>query len=212
MFNNKPKQDVNELALEFLEQKYGEKFKYSAPAGASYTGTRSFLVTCESFGDQTILVQIENYKDTENLVIRDNYIAIKYEDKVKEFFKQIADEEFGASEIFYSASGHVLSPGLSGNASLEEYFSCRDGMITAVISLPGSGFKNIEQIKQLSDKISNTILCDEMSILIIVVDDDTFESADENELRNLFLAKSCVAQARHNRYKGETKLEILGED
>ena len=40
IFDNEPKQDVNELALEFLEQKYGEKFEYSAPVGASYTSTR----------------------------------------------------------------------------------------------------------------------------------------------------------------------------
>ena len=118
IFDNEPKVNVNELALEYMEQKYGEKFEYSAPVGASYTGTRSFLATCESFGDKKILVQIENYKDRENRVIRDNYIAVKYEDKVREFFKQISDEEFGASEIFYNASGRVLSSELSSSASL----------------------------------------------------------------------------------------------
>lgn len=85
-------------------------------------------------------------------------------------------------------------------------------MITAVISLPESGYKNTEQIKQVSDKISNTILCDEISVLIIVVDNDTFESADENKLRNIFLTKTGVAQARLDRCDGETELDhILGE-
>ena len=86
-------------------------------------------------------------------------------------------------------------------------------MITAVISLLESGYKNFEQIKQLSDKISNTILCDEISVLIIVVDNDTFESADENKLRNIFLTETGVVQARLDRYNGKTKLDhILGED
>lgn len=209
IFNDEPKQNVNELALEFLEQKYGEKFEYSAPTGASYTGTRSFFATCESFGDHAVVVQIENYKDRENRVIRDNYIAVKYEDKVREFFKQISDEEFGSSKIFYNASGRVLSSELSSNASLEEYFSSRDGMITAVISLPESGYENFEQIKRLYEKISNTIFCDEVSVLIIVVDDDIFGSADEDELRNLFIAESGVAQARLDRYDGETKLDRI---
>ena len=86
-------------------------------------------------------------------------------------------------------------------------------MITAVISLLESGYKNFEQIKQLSDKISNTILCDEISVLIIVVDNDTFESADENKLRNIFLTETGVVQARLDRYNGKTELDhILGED
>ena len=206
--SKEPKKSVNELALEYLEQKYGEKFEYSAPAGSSYTGTRTFLATCESFGDRRVLVQIENFMDRENMVIKDDYIAMKYEDDVRELFKKMADEEFGSSKVFYSAAGRTLDPELSANASFEEYLSSKEGIIVCVISLPESVYENTEQLKSLSDKISSTFSVDELSFLIIVVDDDTFKSADEDELRQIFLARSSVAQARLDRYKWEDGLEI----
>ena len=207
MFDNTPEQSVNELALEYLEQKYGEKFEYSAPAGSSYTGTRTFLATCESFGDYRVLVQIENFRDRENMVIRDNYIAVKYADKVGEFFSQIADEEFGSSKVFYYATGRTLPPELPSNASLEEYFSCREGVVTGLIALPESGYKNDEQLSLLADKISDTFSFDEISVLFMVVDDDTFKSADEDELRKIFRTESTIAKLRLYRYNGNTKLE-----
>lgn len=201
------KENVNELALEYLEQKYGEKFEYCAPAGASYTGTRTFLATCKSFGDYRILVQIENFRDKENRVIRDNYIAVKYKDEVEEFFKQAADEVFGSSKVFCHATGRTLPPELPANASLEEYFSCKEGIMTGVIALPESGYKNDEQLRLLADKISDTLSCDEISVLIMVVDDDTFKSADEDELRKNFRTESTIAKLRLYRYNGNTKLE-----
>lgn len=209
--NNQPKQDVNELALEYLEQKYGEKFEYYAPAGSSYTGTRTFLATCESFGDRRILVQITNFRDEDNRVILDNYIAVKYEEEVRNFFKKTTDDVFGSSKIFYDASGRVLSPDLSSDASLEEYYNCREGMINAVIAVNESDYKNPEQMRLLSDKISNNFLCDEISVLIIVVDNDTFESADETELRTMAVTESSIAQAKLWRNDGETKLDIEKE-
>lgn len=211
MFENRTKQDVNELALEYLEQKYGETFEYYAPAGSSYTGTRTFLAKCDSFGDKYILVQITNYKDDENREILDNYIAVKYENEVRKSLKTNADDVFGSSRIFYEASGRVLSSDLSSDASLEEYYGCREGMINAVIALNEIDYKDTEQIELLSEKISNNFLCDEISILIIVVDNDTFESADESELRDIFVTKSSIAQARLERYKGETKLDFQVE-
>ena len=212
LFDNKPKQStpkkrVNEIALEHLEEKYGEKFEYSAPAGSSYTGTRTFLATCESFSDHRILVQIKNFRDRENMVIRDNYIAVKYADKVEEFFSQIADEEFGSSKVFCHATGRTLPPELPSNASLEDYFSCREGVVAGLIVLPESGYKNDEQLSLLANKISDTFSFDELSVLFMVVDDDTFKSADEDELRDIFRTESPIAKLRLYRYKGNTKLE-----
>lgn len=207
MFDNEPEQNVNEIALEYLEEKYGEKFEYCAPAGSSYTGTRTFLATCESFGDYRVLVQIENFRDRENMVIRDNYIAVKYKDEVEEFFKQAADEVFGSSKVFCHVTGRTLPPELPSNASLEEYFSCKEGIMTGVIALPESGYKNDEQLRLLADKISDTLSCDEISVLIMVVDDDTFKSADEDELRKNFRTESTIAKLRLYRYNGNTKLE-----
>lgn len=206
--NNNDEVNVNELALEYMEQRYGEKFEYAAPAGMSYTGTRTFLATCDSFGDRRILVQITDFRDEEKRKIVDNYIAVKYEKEVENFFKNAADDVFGSSKVFYAASGRALSPDLPAGASLDDFYNCREGLISAVIALKESDYKNSEQISLLSDKIADKFLCEELSILIIAVDNDTFESADEAELRDKFVTKSTIAQARLERYNGETKLDI----
>lgn len=210
--DDKPKQSVNEMALEFLEQKYGEKFEYSAPAGSSYSGTRTFLATCESFGDRRVLVQVENFRDSENSVVLDNYIAIKYEDKVIETFKKAADEEFGTSRIFYTASGRVLSSELPSDASFEEYLDCKDGLINPYIILPESSHKSVEQLKSLSDKISNTFSVDSLSVSLLVLDDDTFKSADEKKVQDILIRNSGVAQLHISRHNGKTDIEIKADD
>ena len=214
----KPKEkSVNEMALEYLEEKYGEKFEYAAPAGSSYTGTRTFLATCESFGDKRVLVQIENYLDEDNRIVKDDYIAMKYEDNVRELFKKTADEEFGSSKIFYNGGSTAMD--LPSDASFEDYLSYKENLISAVISLPESGYENTEQLESLCEKISGKFSADELSCLIIVVDDDTYKPADEDEIRQLFLHRSRIAQAEINRYKGKDKLsmwedgvQIMGEE
>lgn len=200
---------VNQLAIEYLEQKYGEKFEYSAPVGASYTGTRSFLVTCESFGEKSVLVQIENFMDSENRIIKDDYLVVKYEDNVRELLGKMADKEFGESKIFYNSSGRTIDPTLPADASFEEYLCCKDGLISAVIALPENGYKNAEQLKSLCSNILNTFSCDEISVLLIVVDNEKFKTADEDELRKIFVAESGVTQAELNRYNGKENINIL---
>lgn len=157
-------------------------------------------------------MQITNYRNEEDREILDNYIAIKYEDEVRAFLTKSANDVFGSSRVFYAASGRVLSPDLTRNATLSEYYNCRDGLICAVIALKDIGYEYPEQITTLAEEISNTLLCDEISILLIVVDNDTFESADESKLRNLFLTKSGIAQASLQRHNGETKLEFQEGD
>ena len=83
--------------------------------------------------------------------------------------------------------------------------------MSGVIALPESGYKNAEQLSLLADKISDAFSFDELSVLIMVVDNDTFESADEDELRDIFLSKS-VEQVRLNRHNGNTRLDTFEED
>lgn len=53
--------DINSLAIDYMEDKYGEQFIYVEAYGDSMDGTRSFFVVSESFPDEKILVEIEDY-------------------------------------------------------------------------------------------------------------------------------------------------------
>ena len=108
---------------------------------------------------------------------------------------------------------------LPSDASFEDYLNYKENLISAVISLPESGYENTEQLESLCEKISGKFSADELSCLIIVVDDDTYKSADEDEIRQMFLHRSSIAQAEINRYKGKDKLsmwedgvQIMGEE
>ena len=131
-------------------------------------------------------MQIENFMDEDNRIVKDNYLAIQYQDDVRELFKQIADEVFGSSKIFYYAASRTISPELSADASFEEYINSKEGLIRAVISLPESGYENTEQLISLYNKITETFSVEEISILVVVADDDTFETGDEDVIREIF--------------------------
>lgn len=132
MFNKSPK-SVNRLALEYMERKYGEKFEYVKPAGNSMTGTRNFIASCSSHGH--VLVQVDNFKDEEKRVFRDNHIAVKYEEKTREYIKEISDKEFTETKVLYSAAEKALSEDLPGNATFEQFLADPESRIFAVIAV-----------------------------------------------------------------------------
>ena len=69
LFNQSKTRNANELALSYMEKKYGEPFVCAAPYGNSLSGTKEILVTCDSLADQKVLVQVENYKSNERVLL-----------------------------------------------------------------------------------------------------------------------------------------------
>ncbi|MDE5590689.1 MAG: hypothetical protein K2J60_16375 [Acetatifactor sp.] len=127
-----PRQNSNDAALQYMEQKYGEKFEYVAPWGDSMTGNHELLVSCESLTGKDILVKISNYK-SENRVFQDNYLAVKYCEETVGFLSQCANEVFGDSKIDYNVAKHALSPELPADASFEEYFADEGALYQPVL-------------------------------------------------------------------------------
>jgi len=87
-------QNINVVALAYMEKKYRENFEYAFPYGDSMTGTHQLLVTCASFPEQNILVRIENYR-REDKVFLDNYVAVKYREETIGFLQDCANQVFG---------------------------------------------------------------------------------------------------------------------
>ena len=211
MFDNKPKQDVNELALEYLEQKYGEKFEYYAPAGASYTGTRTFLATCESLGDKNVVVQIENYKTDERQFI-DNYLEIKYTDHMLDYLSQIVNSQFGESKIYYSSAGKPLSADLPADATFDDYLKDPAGTINAMAVVKKSDYKDREQLSQILETITSDCAAEMMSIVVLVIEDSRYNDCTYSQARDYSIRDNYFVKGSIVRGEGKTYIKYYGSE
>ena len=213
MFDNKPKQDVNELALEYLEQKYGEKFEYYAPAGSSYTGTRTFLATCESLGDKTVVVQIVNYK-SEDRQFKDNYLELKYADRLYDYFCQIIGKQFDEFKLFYYPMGMSLTADLPADAPFEDYLKDPSNNISNVMVVAKkSDYKDKTQLSQILETIASECAAEKLLVTVLVLDDSKYVDCELEEARaicNAVNGKFYYAQGEILRAGGKTSIDYYG--
>lgn len=204
---NKPKENVNDLALKYLEHKYNESFEYKQPAGNSMTGTRNFIASCSGHGD--VLVQVDNFKDSGNRVFRDNHIAVKYEEKTRDFIKEIFDKEFTESKVFYSAAEKVLSEDLPGGATFEQFLADPESHISAVIAVKSNEYSGNDQFKAIAEKVSTSCAASWIGCHIHVVDDSEFDNFNKDTHEATVLAGKYTKYAHLFRLSGKTELEIF---
>lgn len=207
---SKSGQNINDLALAYMEQKYGEKFEYTAPWGNSMDGTREFLVSCKSLPGQDIVVQVENFKK-ENKVFSDNYIAVKYHDETIDFLEKCADEEFGETKVTYRVAKSALSPELSAQASFDDFLSDKKSFISASIYIRESSFKEKEQVNKIADKISSKCSAEHLGILFTIITDSEYENLEEI-MQDKDTSRKAVCLARLTRQDGEQRFEWIGEE
>lgn len=206
------RQNINDAALEYMEQKYGEKFEYVAPWGNSMTGDHELIVTCESLADKDIIVKISNYR-SEDRVFQDNYVAVKYYEETVGFLSQCANEVFGDSKVYYKVARRALSPELPADASFEEYFADEKGDISADIAVRASSFTAKEQVENVTAPILSACGAGYIGILVVVVVDDAeYESLDVDTLGDKAVLGQFVHCARLTKEGSDVRLEWLGED
>ena len=209
IFDNEPKVNVNELALEYMEQKYGEKFEYKAPAGSSYTGNRTFLATCESFGDETVVVQVENYK-TDERTFRDNYLAIKYADRMFDYLSQIVNNQFDESKLYYAPTGKPLSADLPADATFEEYLMDSSDTINAFAVVKESDFNDMKQLSEVMETITSDCAAGSMSIVVLVIEDSKYIDCNLSKARDYSMRENYIAKGEIFRANGKTSIDYYG--
>lgn len=142
--------NVTEAGLDYLEQRYGQEFTYSAPWGVGYTNLSVKQFLARPAGEQEDVLVRAVYED-QGYTFQDNYLAVKYESQMRETLQDMADSAFEHAVVFYNVSYTVLSEDLPPDASFEEY--CRDdraGILGAVaISEPGFTQEQLQQFGQL---------------------------------------------------------------
>ena len=201
--------NINDIALDHMEQKYGEPFTYGAPWGISKLGAHELLVTCESLPDQMVFVEIENYRD-DNRIFRDNFLAVKYRDEVNSFLHEQASIMFGDVNVFYEVAMQSLSPDLPANATFNEYFTDTSGFISACIELRAGSFSGYEHVEEMIGSILAKSGAGNITLRVIFVDDDTFGTFDENDLREKVIRHQFIHCARVTRSGDGEYIEWLG--
>lgn len=178
--NEQNQLSTNEAALLHMEQKYGEKFEYVSPSGASYTGTREFMASCESLPGENILVQIENYGQ-ENRIYRDNYLAVKYRQQTIDFLHDRFVEVFGEANIYYNVNPNGLSPDLAADATFEEYLADTRVPLVILAEVKESDFSGEEQAVAVAERLAaNT---GKYVLTLTVVKDNVYGIYEHDALR-----------------------------
>ena len=203
------RQNINDVALNHLERKYGGKFEYNSPWGNSMSGTRSFLVTCDSLPEKQILVQIENFQN-DDFEIRDNYLAVKYELETIDYLSSIANQVFGEAIVFYDLAFQTLSADLNATASFHEYLADTRVPLHIMFEVKLSGFSSKDQALLLADLIASN--GSYFRISLVVVSDDIYGSHDSVSLEKLMAQDGFEHCAKIDRLDGNIEIRWLGEE
>ena len=174
--------NINDEAIAYMEQKYGEKFEYSAPFGISRSDTHQLLVKCSSFPDQGIVVRIENYRSRDR-VFSDNYLAVKYSVECTELFQSYASDEIGEANVLFDINTMTLSPDLPANATLYEYLADTSAPLIIMVEVKGSDFISKEQAQRFTERVAAN--GSYFGIWFVVVDDSEYGTFDIETLSEL---------------------------
>ncbi|MCL2048444.1 MAG: hypothetical protein FWG87_06920 [Defluviitaleaceae bacterium] len=199
-------QDANSAALAYLERKYGEPFTYHSPWGDSMSGTREFWTTCESFPDQRVLVQVENYRQS-GRIFRDNYLAVKYQEQVVDFFQNLTASVLGETNIFYKVIDEGASTDLSANATFAEYLADGHAPIIVTAEVRASNFISKEHAETIMEILLES--CPYFYFTLVVVDDDLFGTFDDSTISRHIALHEFVHYASMTRIAEESKIRWI---
>lgn len=204
-----PKDNINEVALEYMQQKYGEEFEYYAPFGDSMTGTHQLLVKCDSFPDQSILVSIKNYRKDDRVFL-DNYLAVKYHDDTERLLKEWAEQVFTEANVFFDVTDQPLPAELPVNATLEEFLSDTTVPLTFLVEVDKDHFTSKDQIRQLIELISEYESRYYLSVL--VVENDEFGAENSQVLDDKMYRGDYIHCAKVSKVTDEVRIRWLEEE
>lgn len=192
-------QNINVVALAYMEEKYDEKFEYVAPFGNSMTGTHQLLVRCSSFPEENILVRIENYRRGDKVFL-DNYLAVKYREATIAFISDCANQVYESASVFYDVDLQALSPDLSTNASFEEYLADTLIPFHIIVELKESDFLSKDRVQQFAELVAQHGSSYYLSL--VFVNDADYGATDVNTLKQRMALGNYVHCAKVTHFSG----------
>lgn len=137
-------QNINDAALAYMGQKYGEKFEYISPWGSSYTtpGKRQILVSCGSLPGKEILIVIKDDGEAESY--SDNYMDFYYEIQTSDYIKQVASNYFTDFTIEISIRRTPSSDGVSREMGFDDYIRDKNNFVSGNIDINDSDRETVQ--------------------------------------------------------------------
>jgi hypothetical protein len=204
-----PTQNINAVALAYMEQRYGEKFEYVAPWGNSMSGTHELLVECVSLPGQKILVQVENYKKADKLFL-DNYLAVKYYQETVDFIRDSATSEYASVSVFYDVFKDGLSPELSPDATFAEFLSDPRLQFAITIEVKASDFVSEDQTEKIAELIAK--YGTHYWLSVVFVEDSQYGTFDEKTIGEAIVLNNFVCCAQITNLDDNIRIEWTGKE
>lgn len=197
-------QNTNTYALNYLSDKYGQAFSYLGPWGDSMTGTRSFLASCDTLPGQRILVQVKDFKDKDNRVVLDNYLACRYAEDTVDFIRACAKDTLGAVNVYYEPALLPLSADLPADATFERFLSEGGTYLSMTVEVKASAWQNEEQARAFAERVANTGVSG--SLNLIAVKDEQFGTLTWDQLKDKIALRDYARYALASCSEGSCRL------
>ena len=180
------KNSFQDRALKYMEEKYGEEFTYVSDWGSNYAnnGTQMILVQCASVSGKILVV---GPADTREGPYSDNYLAVKYADKLISTVEGTANSCFSSSWVSHEVLKQTLSPALPADASFEEYCADPGASVALAIAVPASRFHS-EEVQKFADAIQRSGI--HGLIQFAAIDDGLVESLTYTQFSDIISAKT----------------------
>lgn len=204
--------NINDQALSYMEEKYGEPFAYVRPAGDSMSGAHQLMVSCESLPGREIQVEIADFR-SDNPAFMDNYLAIKYEADTRAFLQDCAESAFGNAETFYSAADGGQSSVLSGDADFVTYLADQRISLNATVEVNGSGTDTATlEAKSIQLGQQAAAYGSRIYLTVIAVSGEEFGLLNMGELNQKVTQNDFIYCSRVSNFYGEIAVEQAGRN
>lgn len=185
MINNEL--DIREEAKKHLANRYGGEFEFFSHYGVGYVDLSVDEMLFKRPGeDNEILVVIT--KEEDELVYRDNYLAVKFKQETAEFVTKIGDELLGEFTVFVTPPYVAQDTSMPVPESFDEYLEQFKPVIFGTIVIPVNGF-TAEYVDKLAEGLLEAGLLADFRL--IVVDDKDYADV------TLIIAETLLAERKH---------------
>ena len=143
--------DKNAGALEYMEQRYGEKFEYVGLKRSAFydPNSRSIFVSCESLPGKEILVEI--IKDGKEEKYYDNYMEYYFENQVNDFIIDLAKNYFYDATFKSSITAVALNSSIDMTTTFAEYICSKYYFVRGHLDVIGES--NEETVRKFADEL-----------------------------------------------------------
>lgn len=189
--NNRTGGDVNEIALAYLEEKYGEPFTYAGATGNSMSGTHAFYADCESLPGKHVKVAVVGFQASD-YTVRDNYLLLKYEEEIRQYLLEQAQTEFSDVRLHYYETKVTLSEDLPADATLEQVLHDPEAYVSAVFEVRADAMTEPSGAARVAERVAADLK--QYDVEFLAVEDDRFGTMTDEE------ADECISRGTYVRY------------